>query len=440
QRSGDDRPRRPYEGGGDRPQRSYGDRPQRSGDDRPRRPYEGGGDRPQRSYGDRPPRTSDRDRLRQDDRGDRRYDDRGPSVGRPQWEDRHDDSHDRRRVERAAERAAEPPLDDDITPQMLDKESRTHLRTLNKENSDYVARHLVAAGQYLDTDPELAYQHALAAQRRAGRVDVVREAVALTAYQTGRYADALREARTVRRLSGDDSLRAIEADSERGLGRPERALAVIAEVELAHQPAHARTELAIVASGARADLGEFEAGLLVIEDALRFIRDVDLRGRLLSVKADRLDDLKRTEEANEVRAMLEAEPSEDDESVLYIDETLDEELAMAVDLEDAADREREVASDEDADEESDFDEESGEPFNVVGDVDDVREPYGHDSEDDDFDDDADSDEASGEPLKVVGDLDDVREPYGPAEPDGDDVAGGESPEDEMAGDGERDER
>ncbi len=46
QRSFGDRPR------GDRPQRSYGDRPQRSFDDRP------SGDRPQRSYGDRP--TGDR--------------------------------------------------------------------------------------------------------------------------------------------------------------------------------------------------------------------------------------------------------------------------------------------------------------------------------------------------------------------------------------------
>ncbi len=219
---------------------------------------------------------------------------------------------------------------------MLDKASRTHLKSLNKENSDLVARHLVAAGQYLDTDPELAHQHALAAQRRAGRIDVVREAVAITAYHTGRYADALREARTVRRLSGDDTLRAIEADSERGLGRPERALAVIAEVELAHQPAHARTELAIVASGARADLGESEAGLLVIEDALRFIRDEELRARLLSVKADRLDELGRTEEAEEVREMLAAEPSEETDSVLYIDDAFDEELALAVDLEIAA--------------------------------------------------------------------------------------------------------
>jgi len=217
---------------------------------------------------------------------------------------------------------------------MLDREARTHLRTLSKENADTVARRLVAAGQVLDSDPELAYQHALAAQRRGGRVDIVREAVALAAYATGRYSEALREARTVRRLSGDESLRAIEADSERGLGRPEKALAIIDEVVIASQPAALRTELALVASGARADLGQYEAGLLVVEDALRFIRDDGMRARLLSVQADRLDDLGRSEEAAAVREQMESliEPADDDD-ITYIDDTIDEELAAALALE-----------------------------------------------------------------------------------------------------------
>ncbi len=235
---------------------------------------------------------------------------------------------------------------------MLDGLSRRSLRSLNKENADVVARHLVASGLAVDHDPERAYQHAMAAQRRAGRIDVVREAVATTAYLTGRYTEALREARTVRRLSGDDSLRVIEADSERGLGRPERALAVISEVDLAAQPASLRAELAIVASGARADMGDFEAGLLAVEDALRIIRATELRARLLAVKADRLEDLGRAEEAERVREdaqQLEPE-EEEDEPVLYIDDgldpeldaQLDAELALAVQLEEADEGARDV--------------------------------------------------------------------------------------------------
>ncbi len=225
---------------------------------------------------------------------------------------------------------------------MLDPASRRALRTLNKENAEVVARHLVAAGIFTDEDPELAYQHAMAAQRRAGRVDVVREAVATTAYLTGRYAEAIREVRTMRRLSGDDSLRAIEADSERGLGRPERALAVIAEVNIAEQPAVLRTELSIVASGARADMGQFEAGLLAVEDALKFIRDTEMRSRLLSVKIDRLRELGRSEEAARTEAELASLTAPDDdelEPVLFIDDAFDDELDEELDEEPTANSE-----------------------------------------------------------------------------------------------------
>ena len=52
----------------------------------------------------------------------------------------------------------------------------------------------------------------------------MREAAALTAYASGRYEEALREVSAVRRMRGDDSLRAVEADAERGLGHPEKAV------------------------------------------------------------------------------------------------------------------------------------------------------------------------------------------------------------------------
>ncbi len=58
------------------------------------------------------------------------------------------------------------------------------------------------------------------------RVDVVREAAALTAYASGRY-EALREVRAIRRMRGDSSLLTVEADAERGLGHPEKAVEII---------------------------------------------------------------------------------------------------------------------------------------------------------------------------------------------------------------------
>ncbi|GEM00087.1 hypothetical protein [Cellulomonas terrae] len=146
----------------------------------------------------------------------------------------------------------------------LDRSVRGRLRTLSKDNADGVGRHLVMVGRLLDVQPELAYEHAQAAVRRAGRVDVVREAAGLAAYRTGRYSEALRELRTVRRLNGSSEHLAIMADCERGLGRPERALALAQEPEAETLDAEAKIELAMVVSGARLDLGQAEAAVAAL--------------------------------------------------------------------------------------------------------------------------------------------------------------------------------
>lgn len=147
----------------------------------------------------------------------------------------------------------------------LDPDARGRLRTLSKDNADDVARHLVMAGRLLDEDPELAYRHAQVALARGGRVDIVREAAAVTAYATGRYAEALREFRTVVRLNGTTEHLPLMADCERGLGRPARVLELAASPEAACLVGDPRIELQIVVAGARADLGEFDAALHALD-------------------------------------------------------------------------------------------------------------------------------------------------------------------------------
>ncbi|MCC2332993.1 hypothetical protein [Cellulomonas wangsupingiae] len=167
-------------------------------------------------------------------------------------------------------RVPDPALPDDVTFSLLDRDVRGRLRTLSKDNADRVGRHLVMVGRLLDEDPEAAYEHAQAAVRRAGRVDVVREAAGLAAYVTGRYAEALRELRTVRRLNGSSEHLAVMADAERGLGRPERAITLSQEPEAATLGPDAQVELAIVVSGARLDLGQPEAAVAALSgDAVR---------------------------------------------------------------------------------------------------------------------------------------------------------------------------
>ena len=156
-------------------------------------------------------------------------------------------------------------LPDDVSFSELDRDARGRLRTLSKDNAEDVGRHLVMVARLIDTDPELAYEHAQEAVRRGGRVDIVREAAGLAAYRTGRYAEALRELRTVRRLNGSSEHLPVMADCERGLERPERAIALAASPEAETLEASAKVELAIVVSGARGDLGELDAALAVLD-------------------------------------------------------------------------------------------------------------------------------------------------------------------------------
>jgi tetratricopeptide (TPR) repeat protein len=121
----------------------------------------------------------------------------------------------------------------------------------------------VAAG--LDEDPEKAYAYALAAKRLAARVGVVREAVGITAYQTGRWAEALAELRAARRMTGSSDYLPVMADSERALGRLDPALALVHEADAARLDRATQIELRIVESGIRRDQGLADAAVLALQ-------------------------------------------------------------------------------------------------------------------------------------------------------------------------------
>ncbi|MGO2534156.1 MAG: hypothetical protein ACTH84_11835, partial [Arthrobacter rhombi] len=165
------------------------------------------------------------------------------------------------RVSNRADRPRSPEIDSDVTGKELDRITRAELRYLDEKNFDWVAKHLVMAGRMIDLEPDTAYEHAMAASRRGGRVAVVREAVGLTAYTAGNYAEALREFRTFRRISGSNIHLPVMADCERGLGRPEKALETAHSEEATTLDTPGRVEMAIVAAGAQADLGNHEAAL-----------------------------------------------------------------------------------------------------------------------------------------------------------------------------------
>ena len=135
---------------------------------------------------------------------------------------------------------------------------------MDKSTADTVARHLVAAGELLDEDPQAALEHAQAARARSGRIAAVREAVGIAAYQCGDWAQALSEFRAARRMGSKSQLLPLIADCERGVGRPERAIELARSPEAAQLTGDDADELRIVSAGARADLGQLDQALAVL--------------------------------------------------------------------------------------------------------------------------------------------------------------------------------
>lgn len=286
------RERREDRGSEGRGPRGGGDGRRRGGD-RDGRPRSGAGDR-RRSGGPH------EDRRRGPGQGGGRPERRGAPTG-PRREDRAERPAHNPGDLRAANRADQersPDIDPDVTGQELDRGTLKEINGLDERPASWVAKHLVMAGRYLDVDPALAFQHALAASRKGGRLSRVREAVALTAYAAGEYADALREFRTYRRMTGDDTHIAAQVDSERALGRTEKALQLAAEVDASRLDRAARAELAMVVSGIREDAGDLQGA----HEALQ-IPELDRRRgypfspRLFQRQADVLLALGRRDEA-----------------------------------------------------------------------------------------------------------------------------------------------
>ena len=172
--------------------------------------------------------------------------------------------------------------------------------TLSRDMADRVARHLVAAGQVIDEDPDMALQHAIAARRIASRVAVVREAVGLAAYAAGDWATAIAELRTYHRMSGKQTHLAEIADSERALGRPERAIDLYRGADREALDNAGAIELLIVAAGARGDLGQHDAAVAMLQvRELTTDEDAEWAARLRYAYADALLAAGRREEARE---------------------------------------------------------------------------------------------------------------------------------------------
>ena len=229
---------------------------------------------------------------------------RGDGDAGPQRDDRREEGGEFTRS-----RAPELPEDADIA--ILDPEVKQELRGLPKGLAEIVGRHLAAAGILIDSEPELALEHARYARGKAARVGVVREAAGLAAYHAGEWGEALSELRAARRMTHGAGHVAVMADCERALGRPERAIELAREAQGAQLSPEEAVELRIVAAGARRDMGQLDAAVVALQGA-----DLDAKrrdpwsARLFYAYADNLAAAGRTEEA--VQWFLNAAQADDD--------------------------------------------------------------------------------------------------------------------------------
>jgi tetratricopeptide (TPR) repeat protein len=238
--------------------------------------------------------------LRNDRSGGGRAD-RGPRK-----DDKTGGSDERSGVRKATDsrqrtdRPVDPPLPDDVTAEQLDPEAWAGLRSLPKDLALVVARHLVMTGRLLDEDPERAYLYAKTARRLGSRVAVVREGCGIAAYHAGHWGEALAELRAARRLSGREAYLPVMADCERGLDRPERALSLARSAEAERLNQAERVEMRIVESGARRDMGQYDAAVLALQTPeLQELRLRPWSARLLYSYADALSAAGRDDEAAE---------------------------------------------------------------------------------------------------------------------------------------------
>ncbi|MFI6764476.1 hypothetical protein [Streptomyces sp. NPDC050355] len=157
------------------------------------------------------------------------------------------------------------PIPEDVTGDEIDKDVRQELLSLPKTLADDVAKNLVMVAKLLDEDPEQAYGYSRVALRLASRVAAVRESAGFAAYAVGKYSEALAEFRAARRMTGGVDLWPVMADCERGMGRPEKALAMAGEPEVQKLDRAGQVEMRLVAAGARKDMGQADAAVVTLQ-------------------------------------------------------------------------------------------------------------------------------------------------------------------------------
>ncbi|MEU6760856.1 hypothetical protein [Streptomyces sp. NPDC046685] len=236
---------------------------------------------------------------------------------------------------------------------------RQELLSLPKGLAEEVSKNLVMVARLIDEDPEQAYAYSRIALRLASRVAAVREAAGFAAYANQKYSEALAEFRAAKRMTGSVELWPVMADCERGLGRPERALAMAGEPEVQKLDKAGQVEMRLVAAGARRDQGQLEAAIVTLQSPELASNSVQpWTARLRYAYADALLAAGREDEAREwFGKTLEADKDGATDASDRLAELDGVEFVDAADAADAADAGVDLADDVDLVDDADLDDE-----------------------------------------------------------------------------------
>ncbi|MFF4450426.1 hypothetical protein [Streptomyces sp. NPDC001502] len=263
---------------------------------------------------------------------------------------------------------------------------RQELLSLPKGLAEEVSKNLVMVARLIDDEPEQAYAYSRIALRLASRVAAVREAAGFAAYATQKYSEALAEFRAAKRMTGSVELWPVMADCERGLGRPERALAMAGEPEVQKLDKAGQVEMRLVAAGARRDQGQLEAAIVTLQSPELASNSVQpWTARLRYAYADALLAAGREDEAREwFGKTLEADKDgatdasdrlAELDGVEFVDASID-----LSDLSEVEDEDDDRDDDEDEDDEDDDEGEDAAEIAAAERASDVAEYYDEDDE------------------------------------------------------------
>ena len=122
-----------------------------------------------------------------------------------------------------------------------------------------------AAAAYMEEDYAEAIRLGEQAKHIGLRSANARELLGLAYYRTGKWSEAAKELSTFRRISGSTEQNPVIADAYRAMGKPDKALDIVREMDRKALDEAVYYEGAIVGAGALADMDRLDEAIALLE-------------------------------------------------------------------------------------------------------------------------------------------------------------------------------